>query len=149
MNKSDEKILVLMQEIKNQKEEIAKAEARPNWKTSCRLPTSHPNSSFGDINLHVENDLSTLIYLASFLQEKEESYKKAAVLLNVIKAPEFKWGGFSVNEWLHDIKIKINKNQIKEKKQKLESLEKRLHSITSAELRAELELKLIEEELKQ
>ena len=58
------------------------------------------------------------------------------------------WNGFSVNDWIDDIKTRINKVQIASKKVKLEHLESRLNAIISPELRAEMELEAISAELK-
>ncbi|RTK96654.1 MAG: hypothetical protein EKK64_03455 [Neisseriaceae bacterium] len=148
-NKSDKKILALLEEIKSQTEEISKAESRPVWKTTCRFSVDGPDTQGGELNLHVENNISKLIYIASFLREKERAYNETSKLLKVLKAPAFMWGGFPVSDWLEDIQTKINKVQINEKKKKLDSLQKRLVQITSQELKAKMELDLIEEELNQ
>lgn len=142
--KTDDKTLDLIKEVKRQKDEIAKAE-RPNWITNCSF--SYTEGSSNITNIHVESNIKNLVCIASFLREKEASYKQTAELLGV-DAPEFTWSGFSVKDWLNDIKTRINKVQITSKKKKLELLEARLNAIISPELRAELELKAIEDELK-
>ena len=88
-----------------------------------------------------------LVEIAAFLQEKEKSYYEAAKALGV-SAPDFIWQNFSVADWLEDIKTRIDKIQIADKRKKLETLEKRLNKVVSPELRAEMELEAIEEELK-
>jgi len=142
--KTDSKTLELIQQVKRQKEDIAKAE-RPNWTTNCSF--SYTEQSRDAVNIHVEANIRNLVCIASFLVEKEKSYKETAKVLGV-DAPDFSWQGFAVKDWLEDIKMRINKVQIASKKKKLEALEGRLNAIISPELRAEMELEAIEAELK-
>jgi len=145
MEKTDKKTLDLINEVKKRKQEISNIE-RISWKTNCSF--SYNNGDLlKSINLHVLKDIRELISIAAFLIEKEESYKKALKILNVENPPDFFWNCYSVSDWLEDIQSRINKSQIAIKKEKLENLEKRLNSIISPELRAEIELELIEKEL--
>jgi hypothetical protein len=146
-DKNDEKILALLDAIKIQEEEIAKAESKPIWRTTCKFSSSDPESAFGELNLHVENNVSRLIYIASFLREKERAYNETSKILKVLNPPAFLWGGFPVSDWFEDIQTKINKVQLNEKKKKLDSMKNRLVKITSQELKAKMELESIEEEL--
>lgn len=61
--------------------------------------------------------------------------------------PGFVYLGSPVEDWLADIKARIAKVKIGEKRKKLEDLEKRLNAIVSPELRAQLELEAIEKAL--
>lgn len=142
--KTDAKTLELIQAVKRQKEDIAKAE-RPNWATNCSF--SYNENGGNAVNLHVESNIRNLICIASFLRDKANSYKETAAELGV-EAPDFTWQGFSVKDWLEDVKLRINKVQIASKKKKLEALEERLNKIISPELRAEMELEAIQNELK-
>ena len=89
-----------------------------------------------------------MISIAAFLKEREKSYKETAELLGVEGTPEFTWSSFTVQQWLDDIKARINKVQIATKKKALEHLETRLNAVISPELRAEMELEAISAELK-
>jgi hypothetical protein len=140
---TDIKTLELIQQVKKQKEEIAKAE-RPNWLTNCSW-SYMDNSTV--INLHVESNISNLIAIAAFLIQKEYSYNEAAIKIGIDSPPPFKWCGFSSKEWIEDVKMRINKIQIAAKRKKLEMLEERLNKIVSPELRAKLELEEIENAL--
>lgn len=144
--KSDKKTLELIQEVKKQKAEIAKIE-RPNWKTNCTF--SFYDGKLNDtINLHVENDVKRLIGIAGFIWTHQSGYCSGVGILGMKDdAPTFTWGGFQASDWFDDIKLRIAKIQITKKKQKLEALEARLNSIISPELRAEMELQAIAEEL--
>lgn len=142
---TDQKTLDLIEDIKNRKKEISQLE-RPNWRTNCTF--SCVEGKLNDaINLHVEKSVKNLIVYASYLRDKERSYNETALALGV-EAPAFSWNGFSVSDWCEDIRMQINKIQIASKKVKLEQLESRLSAIISPELKRELELQAIEDELK-
>ncbi|CAE7860315.1 unnamed protein product [Symbiodinium microadriaticum] len=143
MAKTDAKTLELIKKVQQQKEEIAKAE-RPNWITNCSF--SYTEGSAKAINLHVCRDVLEMVNIVAFLNAREDAYKKAVKELGV-DAPTFQWGGFSVADWKKDIKTRIDKVQITDKKKKLEALETRLNKIVSPELRAEMELEAIAAEL--
>lgn len=142
-DKIDDKTLQLMEQVKKQKEEISKAE-KPNFSTNCAF--SYTGKANDTINLHAERYVENLIDMAGFLHDKEKRYKDAEILLDV-KGPPFKWLGYSVEEWLGDIKLRINKIQITSKKKKLEALESRLNAIISPELKRAMELEAIAKEL--
>jgi hypothetical protein len=141
---TDKKTLDLIKDVQRKKAEISKIE-KPNWKTNCAFV--YVEGRLNDaINIHVESDVRNLIKMASFIIEKERFYDIACKELNV-EAPEFLWNGFSKQDWLDDIKSRIDKIQIGKKRTKLESLESRLNAIISPELRVELELQAIMDEL--
>jgi len=143
---ADDKILAMIQEVRKRKGEIAKAMGKPQWKTNCSF-TFVSIRGVDPINLHVETDIRVLITIASFLQQKEIGYEVAAAELEIETPPVFEWHGFSVADWIDDVKTRIAKVQVTAKKAKLQDLESRLDKIVSPELRAQLELEAIEKEL--
>jgi len=143
--KTDKKTLDLINEVKRRKAEIAKLD-RPNWRTNCAWSWVDGNLS-NPINLQVESNVRNLISIAGFLGERATSYQRAAEALGVEDPPQFTWNNFTVDDWIEDIRARINKVQIASKKKKLEQLENRLNAIISPELKAELELEAIAGEL--
>ena len=141
--KTDQKTLDLIKEVKRRKEEISKIE-KPNWITNCSF--SYNEGSASRVNIHVEASVKNLVSMAAFLRDREHSYDETAKVMGV-DAPAFTWDGFTVADWVEDIKSRINKVQIASKKKSLEALEERLNAIISPELRAELELEAIAGEL--
>lgn len=142
--KTDQKTLDLIKEVKRQKAEISALE-KPKWETNCSF--SYTENSANSINLHTCTSVRDLICMASFLREKEASYKATAELLGVDSPPSFTWNTFSTADWLKDFKTRIGKIQIATKKKKLEDFESRLNSIISPEMKAEMELEAIASEL--
>lgn len=142
---ADSRTLDLIKLVKVQKAEIAKLD-KPSYKTNCSF-TYIEGRANDAVPLHAESDVKNLISYAAFLIDKERSYKATASELGVEVFPDFTWSGYTVADWLSDIKTRIAKVQIAIKKKKLEGLEARLNSIISPELRAELELEAIANEL--
>lgn len=140
----DATTLKLIDEVNKRKAEIAKIE-KPSWATNCSFPLDEENSNSKKA-LHVVSDVRTLVGYASRLLAGERAYKDAAKALGV-DAPAYTWGGFSVADWIADIKLRIDQIQIATKKEKLEALENRLNAIITPELRREMELKAIAAEL--
>lgn len=140
----DTKTLQLIAEVKKQKSEIARAD-RPTWRTNCSFSQNEGSSQ--TVNLQVESDVRRLIQIAAFIEQKHVGYALAASSLSVESPPQFAWGGFSLEDWLEDIKTRLMKIQISAKRRKLEVLEERLNSIISPELRAQIELEAIASEL--
>ena len=145
MAKTDAKTLELIKEVNKQKAEIAKAE-KPQYITNCNF--SYTENGANIINIHVESNVGNLIRIVAYLLGLEKHCKEAVALLAVESPPDFTWQGFSVRDWVSDIKMRLVKVQIATKRRKLEILETRLNSIISPELRAQMELEAIESELK-
>jgi len=138
---TDQKILDLIEVVKKKKAAIAKAE-KPQWKTNCSF--NHGNGV--RYNLQVEQDLNTLVQLLGYVLMLESVFAQANYLLNTKE--EFNFLGYSREDWQSDIETRIAKIQIKKEKAELQTLEERLSKLISPELRAELELKEIEQILK-
>jgi len=143
--KTDQQTLKLIEEVKKRKADIAKSQ-KPCWKTNCTF-TFIEGDLGKSTNIKVEKDLVKLIGFASFLKSRADNYAGVAKELAVEDAPEFAWNGFSVADWIDDLKTRIAQIQIETKKSKLEKLENRLDKIISPDLRAEMELAAIADEL--
>jgi hypothetical protein len=143
---TDEITLNLIKEVNRRKSEIAQIE-KPNWITNCSF--SFSENGISDLtNIHVEANIKKLISIVAFLISKRDVYRDAVEALDLpTEEYVFTWGGFKVNEWISDIKTRINKLQIASKKASLEKLETRLNAIISPELRAKMELEAIASEL--
>lgn len=140
----DKRIESLIQQVREQKRAIASAE-RPHWKTNCSFQSRHGGQS---INLQVETNQRLLVETAALLMSFEKEFTAAAAALGFQSdAMPPLWAGFPVVDWIHDIRLRLAKLQINERKSKLESLETRLSAIVSPEQRRAMELQEIEREL--
>ena len=142
MAKTDKKTLELIAQVKQKREEIARLD-KPRYKTNCLM--RHQDGSLS--NLHVEADLRRLIECTAFLEAFAHAYAEAAKTLGLTDAPEFTWQGYTLADWLGDIKARIGKIQIQARRKQLETMEARLRKLISPEMQAELELADIEKEL--
>lgn len=131
----DKKVQELFAIVQTKKAEIAKAE-KPNWKTNCSF--SYIKDSAARINLQVVADVEDLLSILAFLIEKNNSYEAANKLIGT--NIEFKWMGFTLEDWTADIQTRVNKVQITKKKKELETLESRLDQLVSPELKRQMEL---------
>ena len=135
-NKQDEQVQALLKIIQEKRAEIAKIE-KPSWETNCAF-RYNPNSAALDANIQTVTKIPELVNIAAFLLEKESFHNKANETLGT--DVKFKWLGYSLNEWMADIKTRLSKVEISKKRDELDKLEKRLGSLISPELRNQMEL---------
>lgn len=140
--KNDEIIEGLFKKVQEKKAEIAKAE-KPQWQTNCAFV--YDNSSTV-MNIQVISNIDVLVDMLSYILIKSESHKQVVKRLD-LQEREYKYMGFTVDEWESDIKTRINKIQITSKKKELDELEKKLNSLVSPEKRTEMELAEIAKKL--
>ena len=131
----DKAVQQLFEVVQKKKAEIAKAE-KPNWLTNCSFRYNKESSN--STNIQVCSDVNELITILGFLIGKQNEFNLAKEVLGVTNT--FNWFGFTVEEWTNDIRTRIDKIQITNKKKELEQLELRLDKLISPELKASMEL---------
>lgn len=139
----DLKIRELFDKVQQDKEEIKNIE-KPSWETNSSF--SYSPGSNDRINIQAVSKIDDIIRILSFLLEKESFHTKAVSELGV-ENNEFLWMGFTLAQWTKDLKTRINKIQINDKKQKLSILEERLNRAISPEMRRQLEVEAIQKEM--
>lgn len=138
---NDDKVLKLMNEVKKRKLEIATSE-KAAWTTNCSL-----NINGKTINLHVVNDVNVLVGALAALLRNRANHVEAAKLLGFDKPAPFEHDGYSLEDWLADMKIRATKIQIAQKRKDLERYEAQLDKLLSNDKKVELELDQLEKEL--
>lgn len=141
---ADKKVKELFQIVQNKKAALANA-SKPCWNTSCSFGYS-ANSVHDRINIQTVQDVRKLIEMAAFINERSKGYNEAAKELGLEK--EFSWLGFTPLEWKKDLQIRVDQLNFVEKNKELNTLETRLNSLVSPELKAAMELEEISELLK-
>lgn len=144
---SDDVTLKLIQQVDEQRRVIKNLKKSNSNRTNMTF--SYNEVLSGSVNLNTVSKVDELIKIASFLTSKKEAYDSTAKLMQVENIPEFKWMGFVVEDWIHDIKNKIDRIQLSIKEARLNSLEQRLESVISPELKRQRELDSIAAELNQ
>ena len=142
---ADKKTLALIEEVRRRKQDIADSE-KPAFRTNCSFSFSELKTN-ETVNLHVEGNIQTLLKITGFVTAKSKEYEWAVNALAIEDAPKFTWNGYSAEDWINDVKLRIGKIQIAAKKRKLAELEDRLNRIVSPELRQQMELDAITKEL--
>jgi cysteinyl-tRNA synthetase len=144
---SDDVTLKLIQQVDEQRQIVKNLKKSISNRTNMTF--SYSEVLNGSINLNTVSKVDELIKIASFLISKKETYESAAKLMQVENVPEFKWMGFVVEDWVHDIKNKIDRIQLSVKEARLNALEQRLEGVISPELKRQRELESIAAELNQ
>jgi len=141
-SEKDKLVQDLIKKAQAKKEDISKAE-KPQYETN--LSFRYIKDSSASINIQVCSDVDELVGIAAFLLEREASFEKANELLGT--KSKFSWLSYTREQWTHDLRLRINKIQIAEKKKELAEIEKILDGMISKELRDEMALKEIMEKL--
>lgn len=137
-NQTDKQVQELFKIVQAKKSEIAKLE-KPSWNTNGSFGYSKDLNS--RVNIHACADVEELVSIVAFLIGKKQNFEEAQTVLGT--KVDFKWMGFSDAEWIEDIKTRINKIQISQKRKELEAVESRLDKLISPELKAQMELEEI------
>jgi len=130
-NTNDEKILQLKAQIKEKKSKL-KGKKRFTPVTNCSLELEGVR-----YNLNVSNK-EQLINLMIRLN----MYRMSAIDLDL--EDEYIVSGFSVDEWITDIRLKLEILKYEEEDRKLKVLESKLHNLLSLDKKVELEIGEIE-----
>ena len=137
---ADDKVQKLIAEVQKRKGEIGKIESQ-TFKTNCQ----YQGWSDKVINLQVVSDVNQLIHILADLNMRKDSWATVCRLGSWNN--EFQWQGYSFTDWSNDIRNRINKLSLNTKRKELDALEARLDKLVSPELKAKMELELIEKEL--
>lgn len=139
---ADEKVQRLIADVKRRRAELS-ALKKPQWLTSCSLQLP----GFERINIQVEQNLQLLAVAHGVLSQMCNSmeFVRHAVGVDV----DQNWAGYSIEDWVADIELRLKITQIQEQQKHLAKLELALDGLLSPEQRRELELARIEQELKE
>ena len=138
----DERVLALFEKLQSKKAEVANAE-RPVYVTGGQFRYSESVGT--SVDIMTVRDERKLVEILVFLKDRSERYPVACEELGV--EAEFKWLGFTYDEWKQDLKTRVSVLQIAKRKAELKELEARVNAVMTPELRAELELKALEAEI--
>jgi len=136
----DAKVAKLMDVVKEQRRQIAGCK-KPQWLTSCSLELP----GFQRITIQVEQDLARIAVAIGILNRMREDIKCVAEKMEAKVEPI--WQGYSIQDWITDLELRINITQVQAKQVKLARLELQLNSLLSDEQRRELALADIEAQL--
>lgn len=127
MNKNDDRILELKKQVENKKKEIAKKNVKFVPETNLVIEI---NGIKTNINVLNEKDLESLLVILNM-------YHMSAVDLEM---KDFEISGYKVDQWMNDVKAKINMKTLKNEEAELKRLEEKLDKLLSEDKKTELEL---------
>lgn len=123
---NDERIMQLKQQIEAKRKELATKTSRFTPITNCLLVIDKVT-----YNLHVESSELLLIKVNMMaMSAKDLGLDISKVIIS----------GYSLADWIDDIKNYMNVQSYKDEKRKLERLEKQLDALLSDDKRTELEI---------
>lgn len=132
---NDQRILILKKQIESKKEKLNKS-LRFSPITNCSIEVDGVR-----FNIQVLPRLELIS-----LMVKLNSYMHSAIDLDVLN--EYIISGFKVEDWIADIKSRINILSHKDEEKKLKAMEDKLHKLLSDGKKVELEINEIESFLK-
>lgn len=124
--KNDEKILELKKQIENKRQALNKQEFSYSPITNCLLVLDKVT-----YNLRVENLELMLIKVNMMVMAAKDAG---------LNPSEFIISGFSLNDWLEDIKGLLSVQRYKKENNKLNELEKQLTNLLTEDKKVELEI---------
>lgn len=130
-NANDAKIMELKERIAEKKKAIKKASKRFQPITNCLIGLDGTTQ-----NIQVCTDEQLTLMLI-----KLNSWKMSADDLGV-EVPEIQ--GFSINDWMEDIKARLDNLSVAKQKKELEAAEKQLDKLLSEDKKTELAISEIE-----
>jgi hypothetical protein len=134
-NVNDVKIMELRTQIEEKKSKLKKAK-KFNPATNCSIELDGVRSN---LQVLTKEQLISLMV-------KLNTYRLSAVDLNLLS--EYTISGFKVDEWIADIKSKLEIVALREEENKLQELESKLYILLSTDKKVELEIGAIESMIK-
>lgn len=133
--KNDEKILELKSQIANKKEVLKKQNKRFNPLTNCIIDFENQKQNIQVLNK--DQLVMILVKLNSYLMSAKDLKLTDVVIIS----------GYNINEWIVDIKNRLESMSYKEEENKLKIMEDKLDKLLSEEKKTELEINSIMSEL--
>lgn len=127
MSKNDDRILELKKQIEDKRKAISEKKIRFVPETNCVL-----NMDGITINLNVCSDDALVLLLIRL-----NSYLMSAVDPGM---PDFEISGYSVTDWIKDIKSKLEVSSLKKEETDLKKMESKLDKLLSNDKKTEIEI---------
>ena len=135
VQKNDENIMKLKAQVDKKKKELSAMPSKVSPVTNCLLVLDKTT-----FNLHVESSEMLLIRLNAYaMSAKELGFDADSVILS----------GYTLKQWMDDIRGFLQVQKYRDEKKKLNELEKKLDSLLSEDKRTELEIDKIADMLRQ
>ena len=124
--KNDDRIMTLKKIIEKKRDELPKNSTRFNPITNCLLVLDKVT-----YNLHVDDNKLLLLRLNMMVMSANDLNMDTSKIMI---------SGYSLDDWITDLKANIEVQQYKEKKKELDNLEKQLTNLLSDDKQIELKI---------
>lgn len=104
-----------------------------NYKTTGNFQFTGAKSTSGITEIFKSTNIPQLVTIAGFVDQKESEYNAGAERLNLSNVPVFKWHGFSAQDWIDDIMLRINIINFTNEKKQLGEYKDKLSQFFTAE----------------
>ena len=138
MAKNDEMIKTLLAKVETQKKDLGD-KPRASWRTNGIFKFDPLGTHF---NLNTVADYSHLVEALAFLIQRKSALEAAGKELGV-DAQEFKWNGYTYQDYVEDFKTRLTIVNWEHKKRLLDETKAKLSTLVSEEARTEMELESI------
>lgn len=126
MSKNDERIMELKSKIEKKREELNKKNSRFNPITNCLIILDKVT-----YNINVESSELFLIKLNTMaMSAKDLGIDTSKLMIS----------GYSLDDWIKDVKAKLEEQKYKKEKKDLDALERELTALLSDDKQTELEI---------
>lgn len=134
---NDQNVIALQAKLAEKK--AALVQVKPAYNTNMQFKYYIGGPS---INLHTVSDCNILVAMMSVILREKYYFFKAQEALEAHDTV-FKWEGFTADDWMHDLKMKMDIINYQLRKAEYEQIEKRLLALESDDLKTEKELEAI------
>jgi hypothetical protein len=134
MSKNDSAIKELLQKVEEQKASLGNKE-RVVWLTNGIFKKDASNF----FNINTVTDPIILAHALGFLLVQHDGFNRACEKYLGING-EFKWDGYSIEDWIEDFMTRNRVIEYDRKKKVLDATKAKLNSLVSEEARTEMEL---------
>lgn len=142
MNERDKRILALKEKVDKKRSKIEEMDKMYTKRTNCVLEIDDKK-----VNINAINNVDSLVDVFSKLINYRDSFTKAQEELGLEVTQDVKFGIYTFGDWKSDIKNKIDKINVKSEKQKLVKMEEQLNAAMSEDLKTDIALDAIENDL--
>jgi len=134
MKPNDKKILELQRQIQVKKGLIEDAKFHPT--TNCSLTVDGTR-----YNLHALNDKGTICVLIGKLNAIRLG------LIDILPEESVTLDGYTIDQWLTDLRAKFNSVNTETEKKRLKALELKLHELLSTDTKIDMEIESLKNQI--
>lgn len=144
MPTNDQKIQKLLKTIQTKKQQLGTKKRKPLQTNGIYTYPNNPNQY---ININTITNTQEITHAYAALIQYHNSIQEAQKRLKLPQT-ETQWSSYTIQQWEHDFKYRIDHIQHDNKKKELKQLENQLQNLISTEGKTKQQINQIEQQLK-